>query len=244
MRKIWITATCVICFQSEICNAATAFATITGNVNNGFASIGLLNNTSTDVSGLPFTLIYTISDDYPDINRLLNRHSFHLFGGSAFNTSLPITASLNINGVTKTFGSEIGEVNTQGAFYVYRSRFLYLTVSGEGFGINGAGEESANISIPLPLDLSTNFDIFNSTRTFTSPENTTNLPEIFQQFARGNAGPKDYYDLKLKAFTLTFRGDILAYGAVPEPTVWTTMLAGFGFVGSAIRRRSKMSVAA
>lgn len=40
---------------------------------------------------------------------------------------------------------------------------------------------------------------------------------------------------------LTF-GDVVGVGAVPEPAAWAMMLAGFGLVGSAMRRRSKVAV--
>ena len=43
-----------------------------------------------------------------------------------------------------------------------------------------------------------------------------------------------------------YRPDLISYtqgnGAVPEPAAWAMMLAGFGLVGSAMRRRSKIAI--
>lgn len=41
---------------------------------------------------------------------------------------------------------------------------------------------------------------------------------------------------------LTFRAVVGAAPAVPEPATWAMMLAGFGVLGSALRRRSRVSV--
>ncbi|MEO6780192.1 MAG: PEPxxWA-CTERM sorting domain-containing protein [Bradyrhizobium sp.] len=61
---------------------------------------------------------------------------------------------------------------------------------------------------------------------------------LFLHFAQG----EDFAGLRLTSTQRAFEIDNIAAAAVPEPAIWGLMLAGFGMVGFAARRRNSRQI--
>jgi hypothetical protein len=79
-------------------------------------------------------------------------------------------------------------------------------------------------------------DATGTTQTFYVPVGATTLYLGFTDECSYGGGPSCFDD-NSGSFTVTSTGTAPITGAVPEPTTWALLLAGFAFTGVAIRRR-------
>jgi hypothetical protein len=86
-------------------------------------------------------------------------------------------------------------------------------------------------------------DATGTTQTFYVPVGATTLYLGFTDECSYGGGPSCFDD-NSGSFTVTSTGTAPITGAVPEPTTWALLLAGFAFTGVAIRRRGARMVTA
>jgi hypothetical protein len=136
--------------------------------------------------------------------------------------------------------------------YAQRAYFYNSTISPQGdlmpdtmarlvFTRDGAGNSVAYIG----NDAVISFNDAGNLATITSVLNFFNDDIVLG--GEQSAGFVDYiriYDTALSLEQVTLLAPPAVNGAVPEPTTWALMLAGFGLAGSAMRRRRRVSATA
>ena len=103
------------------------------------------------------------------------------------------------------------------------------------FNLNNASQGSTMVTLLLNGGNTYNHTIGNG-QNFFSAEATGSDFFTHVQFDTNGNGVADIRQIRI--------GGIGQIGAVPEPSAWAMMIAGFGFIGSAMRRRrSKLTLA-
>jgi len=134
------------------------------------------------------------------------------------------------------------------------------------YGTEGANEY--NITIETTSGLHKTYQAIGGidTRDYNQNTYTNNIASTTTEWYANNTGQR--YDVRvftlptafatetIKSFTieqvnsqdlalfagLTFSDSAPVFGAVPEPATWAMMIAGFGLVGAAMRRRNRVAV--
>lgn len=68
------------------------------------------------------------------------------------------------------------------------------------------------------------------------------LPAVFPQYLDTDLGRLTWTPGSFQ--NVTFKAELVTTGGVPEPATWLTMIVGFGAIGTAMRRRSKIAATA
>ena len=115
-----------------------------------------------------------------------------------------------------------------------RTNAAAFTAANAGYSVNGSGVVLDSTGSQVNLLLTNLFPFFSS---------GTNVSGFSigagSSFGAGYTGYADYLRVATNAGSTTFNFELAAAtAAVPEPATWAMMIAGFGLVGGAMRRRS------
>jgi hypothetical protein len=213
--------------------AAIITVTVTGTVHDGFDQSGMFGAANTDLAGAIFSVV-----EYFDTTKgqlVLGGSggtSDALAGGFAFNgLPSPGSATVTINGMSALVsGNAIGLLQSR-------------TVGTKGFStvtqVDIGDHVTTENGLGLQLSPGTPLHFLNGWHSDCPVADDCRGSFYFTQYAyTTNPGVPSggYIYQNLGTFELdTF--DVSVSGAVPEPATWAMMIAGFGLVGWAMRRR-------
>ena len=213
--------------------AVVKIATYTGTISSGLDSTGVFAAPGTDLPGYSFTATYTYDKLRGSLN--VTDVGYDVSFGSGLNSPI-IASNITINGVTKS-------ISNTGFGYVgvtlppWTPYFYIRHDSGENFD-DGATSMSRQlttrgVAASLPATLDQNWgpvSVSNSLNEFNGMSfyGYDYLLDTTTEAVSARFGPDMVY---------TVTGD-----SVPEPTSWALMIAGFGMVGVALRRRETVAV--
>ncbi len=129
--------------------------------------------------------------------------------------ALPGSATLNLGGAYKDLSFYWGSIDS------YNSVSFYSGLNGTGLLGTVGGSAAGGPANGAQLD-------------------PTNNRRVFFNFG-GATAQSIVFTSSQRAFELD---DIATTSAVPEPTIWATLLSGFGLIGLSMRRRRVVSVTA
>lgn len=213
--------------------AAKYVLTYQGVVASGFDS-GLFGIVG-DLAGQDFTAVYTIDTATPGATLLTGAGTSDLRGSGA---ASPVSATLTINGVTRTFGALSGVVYEMDG-----------PTSGFGLDSQTAGaRDSETICASPGVDCVTyERSLFFGVGSFgqdlsdgdvtTPPPGATYTPSDFAFGSFSDYQVVEPGNPQSTRASATFRFQNLTVAAVPEPSAWALMIMGFGATGAALRRR-------
>ena len=222
MKSILLGAIVVAGFSASPAAAAVVNMTVNGTVSFGRDDLGLFGQAGQFLAGSAYQMNFAF--DVSNAANLGNSHQ--ATGGTLFGRPSPVTrADILINGTTFSF------INPYNAYY---NTFSYPAFSqmdvgtGGPNGINGGGFSWSRSDQGIALALDTPVS-----RTFGAGDT------VFSAFQQANQDQTAFTYLSLRPTDLNIS---VAGTAVPEPGTWAMMIAGFGVVGAAVRRRTRMSV--
>jgi len=166
-------------------------------------------NGSTDLTGQTINLIFSA--------HLFDKHV------NAFGDPMSNYMVITYSGIGQTF-SFSGSASNESLLYPY-PLYLYETADFAGDAINGS---VATQSSSFYSDWGYAFNLSYSGAGATSGPLT----------GSGSASSYDIYSWPEKYFSVNFNLTSGSVQAVPEPSTWTLMILGFGFIGVAMRRRA------
>jgi PEP-CTERM motif len=221
--------------------AAEYLATFKGTLTSSFDQTGEFGSAATSLDGKSFEAIYTLTYPTPGAFEFNNGTTHYIQGGTRFGNASPVSAKLKINGVTQSvggqfFGQALRQTSLNSAGGFSDTVFYQATdLSNDGLNFyqfnlfssvfnNSAFLSSLDLTAPLNYVLPQSTVFFDG---FT----------IQQLDLRSNTNTRYAYG-SFSTDSLT----ISALGAVPEPASWAMMIAGFGLVGGAMRRRRGQTV--
>lgn len=185
--------------------------------------------------------------------------------GSGTGYSAPVVIAYNQASAypTGAFGEAVPTDNAPGnpGFDAVGSNFLYLSSD------VGTNVISQMVSLVAGTSYTFGFDYYLPNNGYANPNNATLTASLagvpFASFALGtqpaatwlfNSAARTFTANTTGTFALSFAGNgypakdvaidrvfLAQTAAVPEPATWALMLAGFGLIGFAMRRRNKVS---
>lgn len=244
MKKI-ITATLLAsaAMMAAPAEAAQYLITYSGVVSNGIDMVGGVFNSSPAerLTGLRFVARYTLTVPTPGSVTLNSPGNSSIFGGGFYTGVAPVTpltATLTINGVTQSFGQIYG----YSGFVLQRDNdFGRDTLRHDVSDYFDDGTIRVSRTLNFLVDTFVN-NIVNTTD-FTAP--LVYHPQLGDN-ATGNFDFQEYlnsYSIHSSQAAGSLVPDLVTIEAlggtpgVPEPASWGLMIAGFGLVGGAMRRR-------
>lgn len=221
-------------------HAGSVVYTFTGTAF-GIDHAGVLGAPNSFFAGTPFTATYTWTPSIPPF--YLNQSAFvgDVYGGSDYGTSQIITARFSIAGRDFDLGSaggQVAKVNGLGSPSLGLGNDNIL-----GSAANRAGFFQTGLYTPL----SSSDQDFISDVNLISAFSASNVgTPVFQGFfvldrevAASIPNVRLEAVLDVTGVNVTSFGNIVLAPAIPEPQTWLLMLAGFGLVGTAMRRSPK-----
>jgi PEP-CTERM motif len=200
------------------------------------------NAAGANLAGAAVSLEFTINDSMPGASDVIIGGTRRLvYGGPYYGllSNSPLSAVLTINGIDYSFGAAPGNwlgqltIDDAPSFDSIQGLIQDFRTDGQGRTNNSfvsAFVASSNINFvnslsfqPLFLATGGGFQQDNSFRV-----DRGTLPGRLDRV---------YADGRIAFSTLSVSE--IQLGAVPEPTTWTMVIAGFGVVGARLRRRSR-----
>jgi len=200
--------------------AAKVLITYTGTVSDAFDTSGEFGVPNSDLSGLPYKVVFKLSPKPGTF--IYNDGVFGITSGSG--ATNPLTATLYINGLSHFFTQEGVASLTNGSGLGSEDRVLHLVRPSVDPG-NGFIFQTIFSS---DHDFVSSSDYAHSLNYSVQPGDT--VDGMFG--IRGKDGPTGGF-LSPEMITIT--------SFVPEPATWAMMIAGFGLMGVALRRRAAVS---
>jgi hypothetical protein len=220
--------------------AAEYLITYTGTVRNSLDRTGVFGGSGNSLNGLSFTSVFTLNDaiQNPGSGVQPGGRAWGCFGGSANANGgpPPVTATLTINGVTRTSSGQ----RLSSAYQGFNPGF-YSEIFHRAQAISDSQTvhtiASVEVGISEPTTFIQNVD-------YTQPLSHFSLLGLNANVGAFNFEEYDFQNLvflssasgRLYADSVTVAALGSGTGAVPEPASWMLMIAGFGFVGGAMRR--------
>jgi hypothetical protein len=241
IREFAAVAPGVVALAASLVLAGPASATVhnltyTGVVNSAFDQTGEFG-AGANLVGKAFTAQVVYDDAKGVPGAWGGAYYDYLMGDGANN---PVTATILLNGVTKSFGATSG----------YDERLDRTLQPGCTLGCTDANfQQNATDRYTVGGLYTLNYinlggmssDGSLSGLAHTAP-NYTNPPIALYAFV--NLFQQDIFTLEAKhSAEVSVRIDSVRDSAVPEPGVWALMLLGFGGVGAGLRRRRAAAVA-
>jgi hypothetical protein len=205
--------------------ASVKVATYKGIISDGTDVTGVFGNVGQDLTGLSYITAYTY-----DRNRgALRSTDGATYDGSFSRTifdSPVISATITVNGVMRRIGGSLdGSAYTNQAIG-FVQHTVYDLVYRDGFG---AESEITNFGRGVGVAESLE-------------ENVNSVPVNWDGYPAGMTISYFTFDNVLAFASAHFSADAVysvseSSGVVPEPASWTMLIAGFGLIGAAARRR-------
>lgn len=213
-------------------DAATMLtATISGVVRDGVDRNGLFGAVGADLTGNAYSMVFSFMLDpltnyATDGFGIVPQNGYQGFGAA----SAPSRVALTIGGTTRTLSGE-GQAYTARALPTpqaapFSHQVNYYIQNADGIGV--AGGLTTN-SAP--------FTTLNATEDFSY--SLTDADRAFEA-SNGFLTDADGGQINFTQYRIAQVASISA-SAVPEPATWAMMLAGFGLIGCAARRRMQVS---
>ena len=216
-------------------SAAITIATYTGHFTGGAETsidvTGLFGAPFTPLGGTAYKAVFRIDDTLPGAPVYVPISQYtdgtKIQGGSDYGTNvLPVSGTITINGRTQSFLGNAASVAIQ-IHHNYDSTIHY--VSGR------RGSLFAHIVEFEPIEFLTTPDL-RAPLEYDLPAGDPNSGIYFSIYQNDATT----YDYAFGAATIDHIS-ITAGSAVPEPAAWSLMIAGFGLVGVALRRRAMIN---
>ena len=236
-RMLACTAAAAALLTAMPAAAIVKVATYTGTIRDGIDETGVFGAAGSDLAGLSYVATYT----YDRALGFLITDGVHYdesYGGTFPNlaASPVISATLTINGITKIlFGEWEGYIQTgsdRQNFSVYSVTHSAISLVDDGtiFRVHNI-YNIANIMAPASLN--------------------QNWGPVTQAGSGHGEANIYYYDLATAKLVESVYAYLNADGTysvtdlapVTEPSAWALMIAGFGLVGAALRRRERLAAA-
>lgn len=222
--------------------AATYIITYQGTVANSTDATGVFGGSGNSLDGLSFTAVYTLTAPLPGaITTGGPTFSYaQIYGGSLYGAPGPLSGTLTINGWTQAVAGD------------YFSTAVQINDLNPGSDVDevthhvesrDSDTSDGNFHLNyFDTTIYSRVNSFLSIADYTAPLNYSTQPGdvgggYFRFEGYSDFGANAYYavgNLKPTSVTIALAPDT---GAVPEPATWAMMIAGFGMVGSAMRRR-------
>ena len=211
--------------------AIVKVATYTGTIGSGTDASGLFTAPGTDLAGYSYVARYTY-DRALGAYQVTDGATYDFsFGGTVYGpgvSSPTISAAITINGVTKSIA---------GTFYGNAQTSNYNAVVHEG-------DYYFDDGVTTRLSYIFNTDTLNAAASLDQ-----NWGPVAQSGTGGGFMYVSVYEyatgslLEYAFASLNADGTYSVGNAVPEPSTWALMIAGFGLVGTAVRRRKALAAA-
>ena len=236
-RMLACAATAAALLTAMPAAAIVKIATYTGIVLNGYDYTGVFGTANTDLAGRAFTSTYIYDRSLGGHTETDATHDLS-YGGESF--ALPgadpiIVSTLTINGVTRTVsGTAVG--------YAYTSAGLVDHEASDYFQdtkisiLHAVYTYAYTVGAPASLDQN-----FGPSATLFAPATGGTFLFATQVLANGSYTERASGFFKFdKVYSVT---NYPIDDPVPEPSTWALMIAGFGLVGAALRRRERLAAA-
>lgn len=224
--------------------AATYLITYTGTVASGYDDTGEFLAPGSIFNGEAFTAVMTLIAPLPGALGYDNGVEASIYGGAGYPAPSPMSGTITINGVTRVFSGDWESL----------ARHTNMCCA-PGYGgldrvyhdINDYNPDwatdGAYLSTRLYFSIQSYSNDFLATQDYTAPLTYTIQPGdeweggfLFSEYSNSFRTVHRNAQGRLNPSTVTIA--LADVGAVPEPATWAMMLAGFGMVGFAMRRRS------
>jgi len=209
-------------------NATVLVATYTGTVTSSVDPGGLFGEGAASLVGDTYVATYTL--DTTEGVHDASAPPYDAFrGGSVYGAiSSPLSATLTINGVTLSIGGNYQGLADTDPTTPFTRRYAEDQTFSNGrftdnFVTNVAYVVEPTITTPVPLT------------SFTTPGGGNSGTAQFSTVCF-DGSCNLFTSLTLGAGTVQI-GEPQVSGSVPEPATWAMMVAGFGGLGAALRRR-------
>lgn len=226
-------------------NAATYLITYTGTVTSGFDYDGLFGAANTSLTGQAFTTVYTLTAPLPGAAEGIGSGYSITAGGTLYGVPSPLSGEITINSFSQLVGGnyqgEAAQYDEMGSPPGYDKISHYALDK----TINGLMIDNGNIYNYIKSHVN---NIVNSSNY------TDHLNYSAQEYDDSYGNFSFYtqvYDPDINQYTPHQRasGNLRATSVtiamvtpVTEPATWAMMIAGFGFIGGAMRQRRKTTV--
>lgn len=225
---VLITTACAVAAIAAPASSSPVLITYSGTVSSGYDYAGQFGTAQAALDGQSFIASY-LFDPAKGGNTVSTDSFTDTSGGSVSGSVSPLISA------TLTIGNHT--VNLPGG---YSDRFENVSLGDFGYQyssvysiLNGPGYEFSD------LDFTTAGNGFIIPATFSDYSSDVGPSSGLYQFLRyGSDLPSEDVYATLNPNHLS-----ISVSAVPEPATWVMMLAGFGMIGSAARRRSKVKTA-
>ncbi len=188
----------------------------------------------TPATGIP------VADGGTGVTQALTNVSPYASSGTDFGNGTPMAFSVTRVGdtITYDFGGSILTSNARDSLGLVNAFQFRIRTEGSKPDnsitySNLVYNDSATVGQILPGFTATNGEVLIQLWEGVAPGNFSIAGSITQSWAAGDRPNGSALATQIKLL------DIEPMGAIPEPSTWAMMLAGFGFVGSAIRRRRR-----
>jgi hypothetical protein len=233
-RAILATAAIAIVTTAQ---AATYLITYTGKALNFATDVtGVFGAAGASLDGKDVTVVFTLTDPTPGAFVSNDGTTSVTYGGTIFGTPDPVTATVTINGITRTIGSITNAFGQ--AQQVNNGPFDQVLHKVEDRRLaNGAVLGLLNT---LEASISSNINNVVNSSNYTDP--LSYVPQagdnVFGYFsfvtvdASGATLEQAYGNFLPDLVTIS----ALAASPVPEPATWMFVITGFGLAGAVLRR--------
>jgi hypothetical protein len=226
--------------------AATFIVTYSGKVRSGVDNTGVFGGGPRLLDGQAFTVSYTLSNPAPSEIVSNTPNLYKVNGGTIFGGSgAPVSAILTIGGVSfQIIGSRQSEFERMKVPHFEKIRDVAFSFT----DINGLREANS-----VYTTLSGNSNLMTSAFPG-NPYSVSTLPnglnndnsgfEISKITGRSSSSLGVLVNDAYGTFDVTgiSQRGVSTVPGIPEPATWAMMILGFGVVGSAMRRRTPVTV--